>query len=124
MEPREKAVGLAAAGVLAVIAVLFLTSHNPRPPQPDPAGPVAGLVAAGLVVVSLLLAHRIVTGLLAIVTAFLLQTPHVAHGVVWLRKGGLVVAVAFALWLTLQQRHAQIDNRLRRAVERHQGGDG
>jgi drug/metabolite transporter (DMT)-like permease len=125
MEPKEKLVGVVAAVALAVIAVLFITvSPAHGQPEPTTTGPVIALVLTGLLVASLALANRIVSGLLAILAAFLLQTPHVAHSILYLRKGALVIAVGYALWLTLQQRHTQIDNRLRRAADRHRGDPG
>lgn len=119
MQGNEPIVGYAVAVALAVIAVLFLTITPPKsaPHQPSSVLPTVALILAGVLALSIFLANRIVSGLLAVFTMIFLQSRYVASSVVYLRKAAFFIGVGFAVWLTFRQAAAQREVRAAKVAE-------
>lgn len=124
MRGNEPAVGYVAAVVLAAIAVIFLTFTPPRTQlQPHALGPAIGLLLAVLLAACIrLLAHRILSAVLAVLTSFAVQTPHVPKSVEYLRSVALVIALGYGMWLTFHQSQVQNTNRAHRAAAGRRAG--
>lgn len=110
MGGREPAVAYVVAGVLAVLAIIFLTAAGDKAlPHPDRVFPAIGLVLALAMAASVRLNNRIVTAIAGMAST--LAATGNASGIPISVRGlstiDLVAATGFAVWVTLRQSKAR-----------------
>jgi hypothetical protein len=105
MQGKETTYGSVAAVVLAVIPVVFLTVTTGKgaPPHPSSLAPAIGLVLALAMAASVRLSNRIVTALLAVTSTLATTVTQTPTSVRFLSTVDLLVALGFAMWVTLRQ---------------------
>lgn len=133
MQDQEFLVAYVVAAVLAVssgvLAVLATSPINVGPDKhgrahiiqhPSLAAPLVGLALAVVMAATVRrMAHRIVAGVLGMLSAFALSVAAAPHSLRQLQTVVFLVPLVFALWMTMRQSRSQKANKIALAADRH-----